>query len=194
MNRSFSLANLITNGEQDRLQAAHPHHAEGLEQAEALQEIGRDGEDFFDRRAGEGVSEDADEAFDGRGFWGNVGIDLHLAVCDLDPEENRRLAFVDAMLAAVLLGLKARRQRRQPLGEFQQQLQPLARLEAGEFVDDAIELGGGGGHKYPEGVPASSPGLTAAGGLPWVGWHEVHISNPIGVASASEQIVATPLG
>ena len=111
-----------------------------------MEEIGLDGEDFFDRGPRERIGEDADEAFDGRGFGGHVGIDLYLTACDLDPEEDRRLAFVDAMFAALLLGLKSRGKRRQSFGEFQEQLQPLARLKAGEFIDDAIELGGGCGH------------------------------------------------
>ncbi len=49
-------------------QAAHAHHAQRLDQAQALEQIFWRGQNFFRRSAGESFDQDADEAFHGGGF------------------------------------------------------------------------------------------------------------------------------
>ena len=85
-------------------------HAERLAEAELVEEVVRDPGHLLRGRPLERAGEQGDEPPYRGGLPGNVGMDVDLAVLDLDPEKHGRLALGHPMVAPRLLLL-------QPLGQ-----------------------------------------------------------------------------
>src|SRR5439155_24808569 len=69
-------------------------------------------------------------------------MDVHLAVLDFDPEEDRRLALVHPRVAPRLFLFVSRGERRELAGIIQQGLQPRGAVGGLESWDESLE----GGH------------------------------------------------
>ena len=80
------------------------------------------------RCSAERFDENPDKAFHGLPFFRHIRVDPHAAVGDLDVQKHRRHALDDSLLAGLFARLVLRRQRRQPGGEIEQQVEPFARI------------------------------------------------------------------
>ena len=87
----------------------------------------------------ERAGEQGDESADGGRFARHVGMDVHLAVLQFDPEEHRRLALVHPVVVPLLFLLQPLGQGRELAGVVEERLQPGGAIGGLEAGDDGLE-------------------------------------------------------
>ena len=128
----------------DRPESAGAEDPEHGGQSHPLEEVVPDEEHLGEWPAGHGVGEDGDEPLHGRGLGGDLGMEPRGTPDQLVPEVDRRLALVDAVILHRPPGGKLGRERGEPGGKLEEELELLPPLEVGKVIDDRVEPLGDG--------------------------------------------------
>src|SRR5579875_673254 len=133
------LAHLALDPGQHRCHAAQPQRAHQVGEAELAGELGGRGQYLAGAEPVKTRVQDAREAARGRRLPRRVEEQVHRpVVIYLDGQEERRLALRDLLQQLAVAGVP-RRQRRQLVGEFQEELQPLLAGKRAEIVGDLLQ-------------------------------------------------------
>ena len=134
---------------QQRREPLGPHHAQGVAQAEEIEQVPGDGGDFLRGRVGDALGQEGHEPAHGRSLPRDVCMQRDPVGPDLDPEEYRGLTFVHSVGLPVYTLPQVIRNRGQAPGMVQQGVEAGLPVRLSESRDDSVELHEGWSRMMP---------------------------------------------
>src|SRR5262245_23233345 len=123
----------------DRVEARHALHSEYFQEARAAHQVVGRLRDLRGAGPLEALDQERDEPADRGRLDGDVRVQFHATLVDLDEQVDGGLALLDPM-GGVLVGLKALGQPGERPGQVDQELDPLLTVDLGKFPDQVRQL------------------------------------------------------